>query len=326
MVESNDNEIPNITKVSIITTHDHLFRPLISGLVSSTLTTVIYQPLELLKTRIQIRDDTQSNGRLFGRLRKTALSLSQDQGIGYLWRGTGAVSIHECLDSTYTEPISILTSITQFQSLLRSGPGVSLYYAFLGLLQTKLSKQSDRPDNPTQAFCFGLAARSLVSFVLLPITVVKVRYESGQFQYASLYKAVRGAYLRDGWVGVTPTVLRDSLFSGFYYMSYTELKSSEFLEQHCEGTGAHLRSFLCGIVSGIVASVATNPLDVIKTRVQVSGGGKETCARNVIKELISQPRGYLCLLDGIIPRGVRRTLIAATTWTIYEIISNKMKN
>lgn len=218
----------------------------------------------------------------------------------------------------------LFTSSIQFpKSLLRSGPGVSLYYASLGLLQSKFSKQYDRPDDSKQAFCFGIAARSLVSFILLPITVVKVRYESGEFQYSSLPKAVKGAYLRDGWIGVTPTVLRDSLFSGFYYMSYTRLRSSDFLENYSGGSKTHLRNFLCGIVSGIVASVATNPLDVIKTRVQVSEGGAST--RKIIIELIAKPRGYLCLFDGIVPRGVRRTLIAATTWTIYEIISNKLK-
>lgn len=92
MVASDKVGAPNSKKEAIITSGNHLIKPLLSGLVSSTITTVIYQPLELVKTRIQIGKNYESR-RLFGRLTKTALVLSRDQGISYLWRGTGAVSI-----------------------------------------------------------------------------------------------------------------------------------------------------------------------------------------------------------------------------------------
>lgn len=218
-----------------------------------------------------------------------------------------------------------LLFIKSLKSLLRSGPGVSLYYATLGLLQTRLSEQTDKPDSATQAFCFGIAARSLVSFVLLPVTVVKVRYESGRFNYTSLAMAIKSAYIRDGWIGVSPTVLRDSLFSGFYYMIYTQLKSSEFIDQYSIEGKKHAKNFFCGLISGVVASVATNPLDVLKTRLQVQGLESKTSIRTVVNHTLSQPRGYLSLFDGVVPRGIRRTLIAATTWTIYELVSEEMK-
>lgn len=220
---------------------------------------------------------------------------------------------------------NISTRDRNSKSLLRSGPGVSSYYAILGLLQTKLSEQSDKPDSPTQAFYFGFTARSFVSFALLPVTVVKVRYESGKFKYATLTSAIKTAYLHDGWIGVTPTILRDTLFSGFYYMIYTHLKSSQLISQCPDGTRTHARNFLCGVVSGVVASIVTNPLDVIKTKIQVQQGGNRESFKSVVSYTLSQPRGYLAFLDGVVPRGVRRTLIAATTWTIYELVSAKIK-
>lgn len=75
-------------------TSSHLVKPFISGLISSTVTTITYQPLELLKTRIQITDrEGSSQRRIHGRLIRTAWDLTRKEGISYLWRGTGAVSI-----------------------------------------------------------------------------------------------------------------------------------------------------------------------------------------------------------------------------------------
>lgn len=209
------------------------------------------------------------------------------------------------------------------QSLVRSSPGVGLYYALLNVLQSNLSSQDNRPDNATQAFCFGLMARSLVSFVMLPTTVIKVRYESGRFQYPSLAYALKNAYLNsNGWVGIVPTVLRDSLFSGIYYMCYIKLKA----DRSNDKTGMsvkqdHLINFRNGIISGFVASFVTNPIDVVKTNIQIEVNNKERISmRQVMIKLKNQPGGYLRFFDGLAPRSVRRTLIAASTWTFYELV------
>lgn len=69
---------------------------LITGSISSTVTTIVYQPLELLKTRLQIRDVASGNktcsGPVLGRLTQSAIYVARNQGLSYLWRGTGAVS------------------------------------------------------------------------------------------------------------------------------------------------------------------------------------------------------------------------------------------
>lgn len=274
---------------------------LVTGSISSAVTTIVYQPLELLKTRIQIQDNQRTKIEpIVGRLSQSAIQLARSQGLSSLWKGTGA-------------------------SLLRSVPGVGLYYASLNTLQSNFSNQNNRPDSPIQAFYFGLAARSLVSFILLPITVVKVRYESGRYQYPSLAQALKNAYIKpsNGWVGVTPTILRDSLFSGIYYMCYIKLKSSSQRADNSEQQQQHLRNFSNGIISGLIASILTNPLDVIKTNIQVATVNTTTDKapmRQVIAQLLSQPRGYLRFFDGLVPRSARRTLIAASTWSFYELM------
>jgi len=288
---------------------------LIGGVISSTITTTLFQPLELIKTRIQIQNDIEASSdqsrRIFGRLKTSVKYVVASEGARSLWKGTGA-------------------------SLMRSGPGVGLYYALLSLLQSNISGQTDRPDTATQAFYFGLTARSFVSLVLLPITVVKVRYESGRFKYHSLTGAIKSAYVTsNGWVGMLPTVLRDSLFSGTYYMCYTKLKSltikqdGTVIELHDKRrTSVHLINFLNGTISGLLASIVTNPIDVVKTIVQANnmqqGQTQVKTSRNVLKALMAE-RNYSRFFDGLVLRSMRRTLIAATTWTLYESINDVIK-
>lgn len=183
------------------------------------------------------------------------------------------------------------------------------------MLQRQFSSSSDKPDNRAQAFYFGLTSRSLVSLLLLPVTVVKVKYESGHLMNSRLTTDLIQAYTKTGWLGVGPTIVRDSLFSGIYYMCYTELKSRS---TPSSGRGT---IFIDGLMSGLVASVISNPFDVLKTNIQAS---ETRSIRVVIGKIISEKNGLLRLFDGLGPRTLRRTLIAATTWSFYEFLTDKL--
>lgn len=210
-------------------------------------------------------------------------------------------------------------------------PGIGFYYASLHVLQSNLSDQGHKPDSPFQAFCFGLAARSMISFALLPITVVKVRYESGLYKYSNLPLAVRDAYFKTGWIGGSPTILRDSLFSGIYYMCYTKLKllNQGRVESHLNEEGRWrasdpLLNFTFGLLSGLVASLITNPIDVLKTNIQVNRSGDRSMKKS-LAIMLRDEKGYTRLFDGLFPRSLRRTLVAATTWTFYELLLDTLK-
>lgn len=284
---------------------------LVAGSLSSAFTTIVYQPLELLKTQIQLRATItpESNSRLnhnvIGRATKSATKLVREHSLSYLWRGMGA-------------------------SLVRSVPGVGIYYASLNLLQSNISDEKHKPNTSLQAFYFGLIARSFVSFLFLPVTSVKVRYESGRIQYSSLSSALREAYLRNGWVGISPTILRDSLFSGTYYMCYTELKcrgkrDDEIMNKdQTPSKTKHFDNFKYGLISGFIASLLTNPLDVLKTNIQIETQQRLTMSETA-RRLLKQERGILRFFDGLAPRSLRRTLIAATTWTFYEMMTEVLR-
>lgn len=200
--------------------------------------------------------------------------------------------------------------------MFRYVPGVSLYFGSLNILQNNFSAKKDRPDSGAQAFCFGVISRSIVSFSLLPVAVVKVRYESGQHNYKSLFRAIGTAYISDGWIGIVPTLLRDSLFSGIYYLCYTELKNIRPIEIQDKPRS----NFINGVISGFISSVITNPFDVLKTNIQAGSSGERSMLK--MGALIRKEMGLTRLLDGLLLRALRRTLLSATTWTLYEYLSS----
>lgn len=125
-------------------------------------------------------------------------------------------------------------------------------------------------------------------------------------------------------------------------------------------------NFGCGVVAGIMASLATQPADVVKTSIQISQShcsmmkvvrhiytvslagfwtGVQEPGRNVCSHTVSslspcpfsslppspppllppsQEQGMGGFFRGAVPRCLRRTLMAAMAWTVYEQLMAQM--
>ena len=212
----------------------------------------------------------------------------------------------------------IILSLFAFQSLIRCVPGVGLYFCTLNMFQTKFCG-SNSPD-PIQAISFGVLARSFTGAVLIPVTVIKTRYESGIFSYKSIPHAIRHTYAIDGAkglvCGLAPTLVRDAPFSGLYYMFYTQLKT--IVPSPSRSAPSPVLTFLCGLTSGLLASFVTHPADVIKTKMQLYPKQFPNIFSTFF--IIVNEKGFTGLFSGLLPRMIRRTLVASMSWTVYEQI------
>jgi solute carrier family 25 protein 38 len=68
----------------------------------------------------------------------------------------------------------------------RNVPGSAMYFFALAEIRSALSKTHTTGKNPLQSWdnlLAGAAARGSVGFVMMPVTVVKIRYEVGWIQY-----------------------------------------------------------------------------------------------------------------------------------------------
>lgn len=282
-----------------------VFKAFVAGSLSGTCSTVLFQPLDLVKTRIQQQKllPTPSTAVSSSGMVSVARHVLATEHVTGLWRG-------------------ILPSVT------RTVPGVGIYFASLHWLKTVQGEAGEKP-NPVQAMALGMTARSLAATIMIPITVLKTRFESGQFNYTRMTTALVTIYSTEGLKGLTcglmATLARDAPYSGLYLMFYTQLKNN-FIPRIDTTTGTSLSGgpvchFACGITAGFLASLVTHPADVVKTKMQIQPQVYSNISRTVRLILVrSGPRGFLV---GFAPRMLRRALMSALAWTVYEEI---MKN
>lgn len=261
-----------------------VMKAFLAGSLSGTCSTLLFQPLDLVKTRVQQTGPSTSLVRVISTV------VSQDKVRG-LWRGL-------------------------VPSLVRTVPGVGLYFSSMHQMKTSLC---DGRPTALQSALIGSSARALSGSVMIPFTVIKTRFESRAFNYSSTAHALSSILRTEGLRGLTkglgPTLVRDVPFSGLYLMFYEQLKTwvPEEVSRTQSSAAVH---FSCGLVAGLLASLVTQPADVIKTRLQLSSGSGLRLTGAVLQ--IYRDRGLGGFTTGIVPRSLRRTLMAALAWTFYE--------
>ncbi|XP_011695420.1 PREDICTED: solute carrier family 25 member 38-like isoform X2 [Wasmannia auropunctata] len=273
-----------------------ILKSFLAGSFSGTFSTILFQPLDLVKTRLQSRVNGPVGSPKNGML-GTVSHIVQKENIFGLWRG-------------------------MTPSITRVIPGVGLYFSSLHWL--KHAFNLEEPLTALQAISLGITARSMSGALLIPITVVKTRFESGVYKYSSISEALTLIYKQEGVRGLSsglvPTLLRDAPYSGLYLMFYTQLKNAAT-------TGATNNSsvpvhFGCGILAGILASIVTQPPDVVKTKMQLYPNEFNSIYHATL--FVYKKYGVLGYFKGIVPRMLRRTLMTTMAWTVYEQVTRQI--
>ena len=289
-------------------------RHFISGLGSGVASAVILQPLDLLKTRVQ-QSGSSSLSACLADLRKSPHLFRN------LWRGTAP-------------------------SALRTGFGSAIYFTLLNTIRqrTKLflaanqhssstARSSALPALPNWAnLVSGAAARTFAGFILMPLTVIKVRFESNMYSYSSIASAAADIRRHDGFrgffAGFGATAIRDAPYAGTYVLLYELLKSwlgslahEKSSTSHGEATlmGASTASFVnftSGITAGAACSAMSNPFDAVKTRIQLQPQRYHNIWHAASKMV--RKEGFRSLWDGLALRMSRKALSSALAWTVYE--------
>lgn len=80
--------------------------------------------------------------------------------------------------------------------------------------------------------------------------------------------------------------------------------------------------FTCGVSAGILASIVTQPADVLKTKMQLYPSKFNGIWSVII--YVQNKYGVRGYFKGMVPRMLRRTLMAAMSWTMYEKITKNI--
>ncbi|SZE99275.1 unnamed protein product [Blumeria hordei] len=239
-------------------------------------------------------------------------------------------------------------------SALRTGFGSAIYFTSLNALRQNVSRlrliqipghdnvgnhSSSLPElSNVSNLATGAVARATAGFVLMPMTVLKVRFESNMYAYRSLACAGQDILKREGFKGFFSgfgaTAARDAPYAGLYVLLYEQLKRrfSIFTGPICideplagmNGPKSAFINFSSSMIAAGLATAITNPFDVIKTRIQL----QPKIYHNVFNAFhkIIRKDGLKSLSDGLLLRMGRKTLSSALAWTLYEEVIRRAEH
>ncbi|KIY45587.1 mitochondrial carrier [Fistulina hepatica ATCC 64428] len=295
---------------------------LLSGALSGFASTICLQPcncpVDLLKTRLQ-----QGSGSILVKptlspratfIVDVARQIIASEGLKGLWRGTGATLIRNVPGVAL-----YMTSLTQLRAVMAGSP----YFAIAPLTGSSPPTSALPKLTSSGNLLAGAVARVGVGFVLNPFSLIKARFESSMYTYESIGGALV-AITRSGgptalFRGFVASALRDAPYAGLFVVFYegTKREIGECLSQRrCIAVAFVMHSF-SGASAGVIATVATHPFDVIKTKIQVRhedryNGLVRTC------RTIWHDRGVRGFFDGMSLRMSRKVLSSAIGWAVYE--------
>ncbi|KAK3902728.1 mitochondrial carrier domain-containing protein [Staphylotrichum tortipilum] len=301
----------------------------VAGLGSGVLSAVLLQPIDLLKTRVQ-QSGAHSLSAAIADIRAAPRLLPA------LWRG----AVPSALRTGFGSAIYFTSLNAIRQSAASLSPTATA--AASGSSSSSLPKLSN-----TSNLVAGAAARSFAGLILMPLTVLKVRYESTLYAYTSLAAAGRDILAREGvrgfFAGYGATAVRDAPYAGLYVVFYEQSKkrlsalfpppppsaasataaattnnnnnndnsNSAMALPHAAGI-----NFASGVLSGVVCSVVSNPFDAVKTRLQLQPGRYRNMAQGARRMMAEE--GARALWDGLALRMGRKAVSSALAWTVYE--------
>jgi len=157
--------------------------------------------------------------------------------------------------------------------------------------------------------------------ILTPMDAVKQKMQLGVRQYKGMLDCMKKVIAAEGfgalYAGYTTTLLMNIPYNAAYFASYESLR--RFLKRGREDEFDVLAHLASGAGAGCISAAATNPLDVVKTRLQTQGdvGRKYGGLLNGLVTIWKE-EGQAGYMRGLKPRLAIHSISAAFCWMTYE--------
>jgi hypothetical protein len=269
-----------------------------NGALSGYFTVFAMQPLQVIRTSMMVTYQDGHTAKMIPIIKK----ISREEGVKGFYRGF-------------------------WPSLLKTTVGAAFYFTFLEFF--KRTYKNLFPEYKIGInFLSSACARGFQSILVNPILVVKTRAEViGNKQYKSMLDCFlrirREEGLRGYFQGLNATLVKDVPSSALFYSGY-ELVKYEVKKMGITNVQSQAAISSCTIA--ILLTVITNPLDVLRTRVQYHhiSHNENHNYKGVVSgvAMIFRQEGIRGLCAGIVPRFIKKGLGSIITWTSYESLKS----
>lgn len=286
-----------------------LRRQMLAGGLAGMLADGIMYPMMTVKSRMMVQGGAGSGG------------------------GTAALYMYKGpVDAIYTigTKEGMRTLYKGFATVTQIGPAQALYMA---TYQTSKRYLPGGPDNPVTQFAGGVLATLVQSSVMVPTEVVRQRQQiqtKGEGAYTGSVHAVKTILAHEGVGAMYRGFLLAQLVWGPYNAVYLPLwEANKRLCVRLSGAESVEKLSVqyelgSSFVSSAFAAGVTNPMDVIKTRLQVQGKNKQySGAWDAAKKIYSH-EGARGFTSGITSRMLWVAPSATIMFTTYDQLMKRL--
>ncbi|XP_013786684.1 calcium-binding mitochondrial carrier protein SCaMC-2-like [Limulus polyphemus] len=267
----------------------HLVAGGIAGAVSRTFTA----PLDRLKVFLQVK------GAEFASVRSCFVHMLHEGGIHSLWRGNGINVLKIAPESALK-----FMAYEQAKRFIRS------------------TRDSGRDLGILERFIAGSLAGGFSQTVIYPLEVLKTRLALRKTgQYYGIWDAANKLYNNGGiknfYRGYVPNLLGILPYAGIDLAIYETLKKM-YLRQHSKQEDPGVLVLLaCGTISSSCGQIASYPLALVRTRLQVQENTSENSMVSVFRGIV-QREGFSGLYRGMTPNFMKVAPAVSISYVVYE--------
>jgi solute carrier family 25 carnitine/acylcarnitine transporter 20/29 len=205
------------------------------------------------------------------------------------------------------------------------------FYSLAVGKKLQLDNPNQEPTMP-QYVNAGLFCGFCVGFFYAPAERLKcllqVQKSSGGVpKYTGLYDCFKKVFKESGvrgvYRGLGPTLIREIIGGGAWYVTYEGLLRSMRSRDSTRDEVGTIPILLAGGAAGFSFWVLMFPVDVLKTRLQVSVEAYPNGARGLLKEVIKK-EGVQVLFRGYVPALIRAVVVHAALFVGYEFTMKSM--
>ncbi|KAI9527201.1 hypothetical protein NQZ68_032782 [Dissostichus eleginoides] len=273
--------------------------------------TVFVQPLDLVKNRMQL-SGVGATSREYKTSFHALISILKNEGVGGIYTGLSA-------------------------GLLRQATYTTTRLGIYTILFEKMTGPDGRPPNFLLKALIGMTAGATGAFVGTPAEVALIRMTAdGRLPadqkrgYSNVFNALARITREEGvttlWRGCIPTMARAVVVNAAQLASYSQTKQalldSGYLQ---DGILCH---FCASMISGLVTTAASMPVDIVKTRIQnmrmIDGKPEYKNGMEVLVQVVRN-EGFFSLWKGFTPYYARLGPHTVLTFIFLEQMNRLYK-
>uniref|UniRef100_A0A6M2DU45 Mitochondrial 2-oxoglutarate/malate carrier protein n=1 Tax=Xenopsylla cheopis TaxID=163159 RepID=A0A6M2DU45_XENCH len=276
--------------------------------------TVFVQPLDLIKNRMQLSG--AAGGKQYTSTFDCASAIIRTEGVAAVYSGLSAGLMRQ---ATYTTArlgtyTWLMDNYSTFTNSKDASPGF-LMKAVLGM----------------GAGCVGAFIGTPAEVALIRMTADGRLPELERRNYKNVFDALFRIFREEGlftlWRGAIPTMSRAMVVNAAQLASYSQAKEVLLSTgYYSEGIFLH---FSASMISGLVTTAASMPVDIVKTRIQnmktIDGKPEYNGGLDVLNKVVKK-EGFFALWKGFLPYYARLGPHTVLTFIFLEQLNKWYKS